>query len=51
MKMIVPVTSDPRIVRLAQRGDLPSEPTWRLARLLMEMQRGQAQKGEEDDRK
>jgi len=52
--MRVPVTSDPRMVRLAQAGLLPSPATMNLARLLLVMRQqgevSEAQKGKEDDK-
>ena len=52
MTMRVPVTSDPRIVWLAQQGLLPSEATWRMAHLLEAIRRErEAQRGEGDDKK
>ena len=44
----VPVTSDPRIVWLAQRGLLPSPETFALARLLhsLQVEVSEAKRGE-----
>jgi hypothetical protein len=52
--MKVPVTSDPRLVWLAQRGLAPSEATMRMARLLHQMEalrRVEAMEAEGDDKR
>ena len=51
MTMRVPVTSDPKMVWLAQQGLLPSDAAMRMAHLLEAIRREREVKGEGDDKK